>query len=524
VSDAAGPGSAHRATVAVIGGGIAGLAAAWELSGGAAGPGPGTPAVVVLEAGDRLGGKLRSESFEGRRLDSGPDGFLGRRPEAVALCREIGLDESLRPIGASGAAVWARGRRRPLPDGLALGIPTKFWPLVRSGILGFGGNVRVLLDVIAPRPDSRGPLGDRAIGPLVARKLGRRVVDTMVDPMIGGIHAGSVADMSAAAVFPVLLAASKQGSFMRSLRRAMAAPPPVATAPPEDPDESAGPAEPEPDTAATEPAPAFYAVEGGFATLVEQLEKVLGDRDVELRCSSAVQVLQRAGHGPRRWELSLEEGSLEADGIVLAVPPQPAAELLDDHDEEAAGLLRSIDQASVVLVTFAFDADAVPEDLFGTGLLVPPGSKRPPADDGDTEFLITACTLLSAKWPHLALPGESLVRASAGRMGDERIAELDDMALQARMVEELGLLLGIEAEPRAVRVTRWPGAFPQYRVNHLLRVAGIEAGVRRLPAMTIAGSAYRGVGIPACIGSGREAARELLGVLAPDGGEAGSGR
>jgi len=257
--------------------------------------------------------------------------------------------------------------------------------------------------------------------------------------------------------------------------------------------------------------------------LVEQLEKVLGDRDVELRCSSAVQVLQRAGHGPRRWELSLEEGSLEADGIVLAVPPQPAAELLDDHDEEAAGLLRSIDQASVVLVTFAFDADAVPEDLFGTGLLVPPGSKRPPADDGDTEFLITACTLLSPSGPTSPSGGEP--GAGLGRrMGDERIAELDDMALQARMVEELGLLLGIEAEPRAVRVTRWPGAFPQYRVNHLLRVAGIEAGVRRLPAMNHRRLGLPGVGIPACIGSGREAARELLGVLAPDGGEAGSGR
>lgn len=208
--------------VAVVGGGISGLAAAWELTGGADGSDDGVGAeadathVIVLESSSRLGGALHSVPFGGRIIDTGPDAFLGRRPEALALCREIGLGDSLVPIARGGAGVWARGKVRPLPEGLALGIPIRFWPVARSGILGLKGNVALARDVVAPRPNSRGPIGDRSIGPLVARKLGRRVADRLVDPLIGGIHAGSIDDMSAAATYPPLLAAAdKRGSLIR---------------------------------------------------------------------------------------------------------------------------------------------------------------------------------------------------------------------------------------------------------------------------------------------------------------------
>ena len=171
----------------------------------------------MLEASPRLGGPLQSVEVGGAVVDLGPDGFLGRRPEAVDLCREVGLGDALEPVAARGASVWARGRLRPLPEGLALGIPTRFWPTARSGIVGVRGSLGLARDAVLPRPDVRGPIGDRAIGPLVSRKLGQRVVDLLVDPLIGGIHAGSVDDMSAAATFPPLLAAAqRRGGLMRA--------------------------------------------------------------------------------------------------------------------------------------------------------------------------------------------------------------------------------------------------------------------------------------------------------------------
>jgi oxygen-dependent protoporphyrinogen oxidase len=472
--------------------------------------------VVVLEASDRLGGKLLSGDLGGRAVDLGPDGFLSRRPEATTLCREVGLGDDLVPIGAAGASIWARGRLRALPGGLALGVPTRYWPAARSGILGPRGALRLLVDVLSPRPDTRRPLGDRAIGPLVARKLGAAVVETMVDPLVGGIHAGSVADMSTAAVFPLLLAVSqRRGSLMRSLRRASAAAAAASAAAASadsgtDGDGDGG------------PAPAFWSLRHGMGSLVGRLAQLLGERGVLIRTGSPVDLLDRGRAGEPAWVLHSAGGPVQADGIVVAVPAPAAAALLAAHDADAATLLRGIDHASVALVTLSYPEDAVPA-LHGTGLLVPVHSPRVDADPagrgdagiaGDDRLLVTACTYLTEKWPHLARPGSVLVRASVGRAGDPRPDSLDDAALVARVARELSSIVGTTGEPVEWRVTRWPDSFAQYRVHHLLRVTGIESAVKRLPAVAVAGSAYRGVGIPACIDSGRNAARSVLEALA----------
>jgi len=510
-----------RPTVAVVGGGIAGLAAAWQLTGGAAGPGPDSPEVVVLEAGGCLGGKLRTATFAGRPVDVGPDAFLGRRPEGAELCRELGLDAEMIPIGAAGAEVWARGRRRPLPEALVLGVPTRFWPLARSRTLSNTATLRVLVDVVFPRPDVRGPIGDRAIGPLIAHKLGRGVVDTLVDPLIGGINAGGVADMSTAAAFPLLLAvAQRRGSFMRGLRRAAALGAPGPLAPPhaggedgpEGDHDAAGAPAGAPAPGAPE-APMFWALRGGLSGLVERLGEALADRGVTIRTNSPVEVLERAG-GPHGWRVGTAAGPLPADAVVLALPAGPAAGLLGPHDEDAATLLGGIDYASVAVVTLSYPAAAAPVPLSGTGLLVPQAAPPPPGLDDAP--LVTACSYLSNKWPHLAEPDELLVRASVGRFGDLRFSSMPDDELADRVVEELGILVGLEGPPRATSVTRWPDSFPQYRVHHLFRVAGIESAVKRLPGLSVAGAAYRGVGIPACVASGRAAARAVLESLAHD--------
>jgi oxygen-dependent protoporphyrinogen oxidase len=368
---------------------------------------------------------------------------------------------------------------RPLPDGLALGIPTRFWPAARSGILGFRGRLSLARDVVLPRPDVRGPIGDRAIGPLVARKLGRRVADRLADPLIGGIHAGSVDEMSAAATFPPLLAAAqKRGSLMRALRAEV--PPPPA-----------------------DPPPLFWALEGGMASLVQELAGALVARGVEIRCGSPVAALERRADG---WDVVTGAETSPADAVVLAVPATTAGRLLRPHDADAAGLLDNIPYASVTLVTLRLAADALASPLAGTGFLVPRRSAAPRGRDG---WAVTACTYLSHKWPHVAAEGEVLLRASVGRFGDVRADGWSDAEVVERVRGELGILMGLSAEPLDSMVARWPEAFPQYRVHHLMRTAGIEAAAARLGSIAVAGAAYRGVGIPACIASGRAAAQAL---------------
>lgn len=488
-----------RPTVVVVGGGITGLAAAWELSGGASAD-PDAPRVVVLEGSGAVGGALRSREIAGQVADTGPDGFLARRPEVTELCRELGIGDQLEPVATQGAAVWVGGRRRPLPAHTVLGVPTAVVPLARSGVLGAAGTLRLAMDRVLPRPDRRGPLEDRAIGPLVSRKLGHQVVDRLVDPLVGGIHAGGVGDMSAAAVFPALLAATRRrGSFMRSLQRvAESAPRPV------------------------EGAPTFLTLRSGMGSLPIALAGALDRRGVEVRTHSPATALTMARPGSgARWEVASPGGSVPADGVVLCVQAPAAASLLARHEPEAAHILRGFEHASVCVITFALPADAVPPDLYGTGLLVPrttrisvdPSASRTPPEP----TLVTACTYLSKKWAHLERDGITLLRTSAGRFGDDRALEMDDHSLVERTRLEIATLLGITAPPLATQVTRWPGAFPQYRVHHLLRVAAVESAVTRLPCLAVAGAAYHGIGIPACVASGRQAGTQVRQALSAPG-------
>ncbi len=507
---------ARRPTIAVVGGGITGLAAAWELVAGPDGTngqnGPGAaarPDVVVLEADDRLGGKVWSVPFAGRRVDVAADAFLARRPEATELCDELGLSDRLVPVGASGASIWARGRLRPMPDGLNLGVPTRWWPLVHSGILSPAESVGVLRDLLVPHLGTRGDIGDRSVGEIVGGRLGRPVVDRLADPLIGGIHAGNADQLSAAATFPVLIAASHQsGSLMRRLGAARARATPPA---------GAGGAA----------APLFWSLADTTAGLVDALTAALVSRGVTIHTGTAAQTLDRTvpeGGGRSRWTLTLGApgssvpaagGSLEVDGVILAAPAAETAVLLAAHAPEAAGILSAIRTASVAVVTLALAEGSVRRPLRGTGFLVP----RSSTVDGQAP-LVTGVTYLGRKWPHLARPGDELIRASVGRFGDDRHAAMDDGQLIDAVVGELGTLLGVADRPAEAEVTRWVGAFPQYEVGHLIRVARIEQELAAVPGLAVAGAALRGVGIPACIGSGRAAARAVRASLVgpADGG------
>jgi oxygen-dependent protoporphyrinogen oxidase len=240
-----------------------------------------------------------------------------------------------------------------------------------------------------------------------------------------------------------------------------------------------------------------------MSSLIDALRVGLERRGVEFRLGCPAEHLARRQSG---WSVTAGGELFDADGVVLAVPAPVASSLLRPHDDEVAGLLAAVDYASVTLATFRVPMSSVPKPLYGTGFLVPRRSNRP---GSDKSWIVTAGTFLSQKWAHLQQDGDLLLRASLGRYGDRRTEDWDDAAVIERVWEELGQLMGLEGAPQEAMVTRWPDAFPQYRVHHLIRTSGVESGVARLGGIAVAGATYRGVGIPACIASGRAAALAL---------------
>lgn len=467
-----------RPVVAVVGGGIAGLAAAWELVGSGSGSALGGAEVLVLEARPAFGGRIGTTDFCGRPVDLGADAFITRRPEALELCHQLGLEDELAAPATSRAYVFVGGRLRALPAGLALGVPTRLGPLARSGILSPAGVGRAALDLVSPSRGSDDP-SDVSVGSIVRRRLGNEVAERLADPLVGGIHAGNADEMSAAAVFPALLAGdAAPGSLMRRLR-------------------SSGDGGAGTDRGST--SPVFLGLPPGMGHLVDRLTTALRGAGASMHTDAPVHRLERR---QGRWVLEAAHAKVEADGVVLALPAPAAALLVAPHSPPLAEVLRSLAYASVTLVTMRFTG-ALPELPPGSGFLVPRTSGG----------LVTACTWLSAKWPHLARPGEVLLRASVGRHGDDRPDSLDADELVRRAVGELAPAMGLTGPPDDTMVTRFDAAFPQYAVGHVGKVAAIQRAAAGLGGVSVAGAAFHGVGIPACIASGRQAARAALSRL-----------
>lgn len=464
-----------RPAVAVVGGGIAGLAGALALLDAGAG-------VVLVEAEGRLGGKILTEDFAGMAVEAGPDAFLARVPHAVDLCRRLDLSHELVSPTTARAALWSRGRLRMLPAGLVLGVPTRWGPLARSGILSPLGVARAAMDLVLP---ATAGAPERSVGDLVRARLGRQVAERLVDPLVGGINAGRADGLSAAAVAPVLDAAARRS---RSLVQGLQTPPSVAP------------------TAAPAAAPMFLTHPGGLGRIVDALADRLLAGGAELRTAAPVSVMSRIAGG---WSLATAQGALRADGVLLAVPGFVAAQLLYPHLPDAARLLGGINYASVGLVTLAYPEGAVSRPLEGTGFLVPAGEGR----------ITSACTFTSRKWPQVSWRDHVIFRASVGRWGDSRHQVLGNAELVSVVHSELTQALGLRSRPVQWRVSRWPRSFPQYELGHLGRVARVEAEVAGLGTVALAGAAYRGLGIPACIAGAQRAAGTLMAALAGNGGE-----
>ena len=449
--------------VGVVGAGIAGLAAAYELTKQGATP-------VLFDGDTTLGGKVRSTDFDDVRIDLGPDAFLARRPEAVQLCEELGLRPLLEPPAATHAYVYARGKLRSLPTGLVLGVPTDPRALARSGILSGWAVVRAALEPYLPGE----ALGDdEALGSVIRRRFGNEVTERLVDPLLGGINAGDVDELSIDLVAPQIAAAARRD---RSLTKALKG----APAPPTSND------------------PVFFTIPGGMATLVDALVDAITAAGGEIRRDDPVSAISTT-------QVTSRSGAHDVQGVVLATPSHVSAPLLAPLAPGAASTLRSIPYASVCMVLLSYDERDVGRPLDASGYLVP---RR----EG---LLITAASWASSKWSHLARPGRVLVRASAGRSGDDRAMAMGDDELVRRVDADLRTTMQVRSEPMEARVVRWNDAFPQYPPGHGRRIDDALAALP--PGIGLAGAALRGVGLPACIGTGRDAARAVLGSIGYNG-------
>ena len=451
--------STERADVVVVGAGVTGLVAAREAARAGA-------RVVVVDPGPP-GGKLRTTPFDGGTLDEAADAFLARVPEGVALCRELGLEGTLVSPAARRAHVWSGGALRLLPQGQVLGVPTDLDELAISGLVSPEGIARAERDLVEPM---LAPVGDTTIGAIIRDRLGDEVAERLVDPLVGGINAGATDQLSLAATVPQIDAAVRSGSA--SLIEACRA-------------QRAAVTDPE--------APVFFAPSGGMGALADALVADLRERGVMVTEASA-SGLERSGEG---WRIVHDVGLVEADGVVLTTDAGSAARLVRPQAARAATLLAAIPYASVALVALAVERAAIDRELDGSGFLVPRVEGR----------TVTACSWTTAKWPHLHGDGTVWLRASVGRDGDVAALDLDDNALVAAVVADLADTMALRGPVRAARVTRWPGSFPQYRPGHLDCVDAIDTDLATaMPGVVVAGSALRGLGVPACIRQGRAAA------------------
>ena len=482
------------AHVVVIGGGIAGLSAAFFLR-------DAPVRVTVLEGAPRLGGKLSASDVAGVAMDEGAEALLARRPEGIELISAVGLGSDLVPAGVTSSAIYTRGAMRSLPRRQFMGVPADLDELAATGVVSPEGIARA-------RNESSlaGEAGDVSVTEYIGSRLGVEIVDRLVDPLLGGVYAGRSEDLSFRATLAPLAAAAPGHVTLTGAAASLLPPAPAQPSAADNSDKPPAGAAPAGGTAA-KPAPVFVSLTTGIGALPEAVAKASG---ADVRTNAMVRALERTATG---WRLTVGSAAdpeyLDADAVILATPAAPAARLLKDSAGEAAARLAEIPYASMAIVTLAFRA----EDLFQqqspaqqrSGYLVP-------AVDGRAVKAVTFSTL---KWPHLAAQAPvHVVRCSVGRSGDVAVLQRDDEDLAALAAAELAGAIGITATPVARRVTRWGGGLPQYNVGHLDRVAAIRAAVAGRPGLAVAGAAYDGVGIPACVATAKSAAAQVLAYLA----------
>ena len=451
--------------IAVVGGGISGLAAAHRLSELGA-------RVTLFESTSRLGGTVLTDNEDGFLIEGGPDSFVSGKGSVIGLAEELGIADriiSSRPEHR-GSYVWRQGRLHPLPDGLLLMAPTRLAPLLHTSLLSWKGKLRVLGDLVLPR---RSAAGDESLQSFVTRRFGTEVLERIAEPLIAGIHAAEPETMSLLASFPRFPQMEREHrSLILAARRLASQPRP-------------------------EDGPSYFAsFRGGMGELTAALVQALGN--LELRTGVAVSGISRAYGG---YRLTLFDGAeIEVGGVILAIPARQAADLLSEVAPLAAAEVAGIGQVATATVTLAYRVDQIPQ-LLGSGFVVPSVEGRK----------IMGVSYLSNKWEG-RVPDErfALLRAFVGGANGQELARADEDRLLATVRDELGRLLGITAHPVLSRVRSWDEGLHQYTLGHLDRVVKAESALTALPGLALAGAAFHGIGLNECIASGRQAADLVL--------------
>ena len=478
--------------VVVIGGGIAGLAAAFYLR-------DEPVRVTLLEGSPRLGGKLSASDVAGVSIDEGAEALLARRPEGIGLIDAAGLAADLVPAGVTASAIYTRGVLRSLPRRQFMGVPADIDELAASGVVSGEGIARARAESTPPFEGA-----DTSVTAYIGARLGAEVVDRLVDPLLGGVYAGRSEDLSFQATLAPLAAASRTHPTLTEAAAALLPPAPTP-APAQTPAPAPTPAPTSPADNSKKPTPIFVTLTTGLGALPEAVAKASG---ADVRVNAMVRELARTSDG---WRLTIGSAAdpeyLDADAVILATPAAPTARLLKRTAADAAAELERIPYASMAIITLAFRAADFPVKQ-RSGYLVP-------AVDGRA---VKAATFSTIKWPHLAQAADPrnpvhIVRCSVGRSGDVAVLQREDDDLAALAAAELSESIGLTAPPVAHRVTRWGGGLPQYNVGHLDRVARIRAAVAARPGLAVAGAAYDGVGIPACVATARQAADQVITYL-----------
>ncbi len=460
--------------IAVIGGGIAGLTAAYYLQKEIR-THQLPYEVKLIEAGEELGGKIKTEKKDGFTIERGPDSFLARKTSAARLATEAGLEDELIRVSSGKSYILANGELHSMPKGSFMGIPTQIKPFVTSSLFSIPGKLRAAGDFVLPKGK---PQEDQALGHFFRRRLGNEVVENMIEPLLSGIYSGDVDKLSLMATFPNFYdMEQKYGSLIRGLQETT----------------------PKPSkTGAQKKQGMFLTLKNGLSSLVTAVEEKL-EKETVLKGVAVNQIDKKNGS----YQLSLSNGKAwSADAVIMAAPHLAAQKMLNQYD--FMNEWKEMPSTSVANVAMAFDADDIEDDIDGTGFVV----------SRNSDFRITACTWTHKKWPHTTPEGKALVRCYVGRPDDQEVVHFSDEEIEEIVLRDLNKQMKIKGKPEMKVVTRWENVMPQYTVGHKQRVQRVKEQLEQhLPGVFLAGSSYEGIGLPDCIDQGEKAVRDVLAFL-----------